>query len=142
LTAEAFHEYCNGKIMAQRFGDFLKKPAGRSHASKQGNYLLQPTLTDVIWGDIRLPLGGRYCEDIFEMIQRLNSIIPGVSSGQTILYGPEIKFHGVKIQTNEYLHAGKNIYVAGDGAGLSRGIVGAMASGILAAEGISRAIEK
>jgi len=140
LVAEAFHEYGGGKIMAQRLGDIKKRPAGRSKESKQNNYVLHPTLNDVTWGDLRLPLTGRYCEDILEMIDRLNSIMPGIASSQTILYGPEIKFHGLKIKTDEYLHAGKNIYVAGDGAGVSRGIVGAACSGLLTAEGILKKI--
>ncbi len=138
LVAESFYEYSGGKIMAQRFGDTQKRPAGRSKEYNRGNYVLQPTLKDVTWGDIRLPMGGRYWEDIEEMIIRLNSVMPGVASGQTILYAPEIKFHGLRIKTDEYLHAGKGIYVAGDGSGMSRGIVGAMASGIRAAEGILR----
>ena len=136
LAAESFYEHGGGKLMAQRFGDTQKRPAGRSKECKKGDYVLQPTLTDVTWGDIRIPMGARYWEDIEEMIIRLNSVMPGVASGQTILYAPEIKFHGLKIKTDKYLHAGKNIYVAGDGSGLSRGIVGAMASGMLAAEGI------
>jgi len=119
-------------------GDIKKRPAGRSKDSKQNNYLLQPTLRDVTWGDLRLPLSGRYCEDVLEMLERLNSVMPGVASGQTILYAPEIKFRGLNIKTDKYLHAGKNIYVAGDGSEFSRGIVGAGVSGILAGEGIQR----
>ena len=140
-VASGFNKFGDGKPMAQRLEDLKKRPAGRSWEHKQSRYILQPTLTDITWGDIKLPLGARYFDNIIEMIERRgghNSVLPGLASGKTILYGPEIKFHGLKIKTDEYLHAGKNIYVAGDGAGLSRGIVGAAASGLLAAEGILR----
>jgi uncharacterized FAD-dependent dehydrogenase len=62
--------------------------------------------------------------------------MPGLAGDSTILYAPEMKFHGLRIKTDEYLHTSDNIFVAGDGAGVSRGIVGAAASGIRAAEGI------
>lgn len=133
-VAESFNDLGAGKLIAQRFGDLEK--GSRSKPKNQDRYILQPTLRDVTWGDISLALQGRYVDDVKEMVHRLNSVMPGVSSSQTILYGPEIKFHGLRIKTDEYLYAGRNIYVAGDGSGISRGIVGAMASGILAAEGI------
>ena len=54
-----------------------------------------------------------------------------------LLYATEIKFHGLRVLTDEFLRTSiPEIYVAGDGAGLSRGIVGAAVSGLLAAEGI------
>ena len=62
--------------------------------------------------------------------------MPALEGDSTILYAPEMKFHGLNITTNETLHCVDNIFVAGDGADLSRGIIGAAASGLLAAEGI------
>jgi hypothetical protein len=72
-------------------------------------------------------------------MNRLDGIMPGLANDSTILYLPEIKFHGLRIATNGNLRvegSKKPIYIAGDGSGFSRGIVGAAASGILAAEGI------
>ena len=82
----------------------------------------------------------RYVSDITEGIRRLDRIIPGLASDSTILHAPEIKFHGLSIPTDEYLKAKEGIYVAGDGSGYSRGIVGAAASGLRAAEGILKKI--
>jgi uncharacterized FAD-dependent dehydrogenase len=43
----------------------------------------------------------------------------------------------MRIQTNDMLRTKiPNLYVAGDGAGVSRGIVGAAATGLVAARGI------
>ena len=80
----------------------------------------------------------RYTADIIEGIEKLDRIIPGLANNSTILHAPEIKFHGLKISTDVYLQAKPGIYVAGDGSGYSRGIVGAAASGLRAAEGILR----
>lgn len=135
-VAQTFYYIGGNKIVLQRFGDLEK--GCRSREENQKRYVLQPTLTDVTWGDISLGMPGRQLQDIKEAIHRFDKVIPGLASSQTLLYAPEIKFHGLNIQTDKYLHAKDNIYVAGDGAGLSRGIVGAAASGFLAAKGIER----
>lgn len=122
------------KTLAQRFGDLMRYK--RSWESQQERYDLQPTLKDVTWGDLALAMPARYLTDIIEGIQRLDKMIPGLGSDSTILHAPEIKFHGLHISTDEYLKANYRIYVAGDGSGFSRGIVGAAASGLRAAEGI------
>jgi hypothetical protein len=54
-----------------------------------------------------------------------------------LLYAPEIKFYAMRIETNKKLQTVlPNIFVAGDGAGVSRGITIAAATGIIAANGI------
>ncbi|MAG77936.1 FAD-dependent oxidoreductase, partial [archaeon] len=50
-----------------------------------------------------------------------------------------IKLRSSKIKTDKFLESKiKNLYVAGDGAGVSGNIVGAAATGIIAAKGILR----
>ncbi len=122
------------KITVQRFKDL--KSGRKSKTSDNWKYHLHPTLKEAEWGDISLVLPARYYLNIVNGIEKLNKVIPGITNDSTLLYAPEMKFHGLNITTNKYLHAGKNIYIAGDGAGVSRGIVGAAASGLLAAKGI------
>lgn len=126
----------------QRLGDIRK--GHRSHAEKKGEFLVKSTLEDVIYGDIGLAIPYRIEIDILEGLEKLDKIIPGVANDETLLYAPEIKFHGLRPYTNKYLAATKkkNVYFAGDGAGLSRGIAGAACSGMLAAEGILKDIRK
>jgi hypothetical protein len=75
--------------------------------------------------------------DIIEGLEILDEIIPGVEADSTLLYAPEIKFYArellvnKKFQTNIY-----GLHAAGDGAGLSRGLVTAGATGILAGRGM------
>ncbi|GAI20979.1 unnamed protein product, partial [marine sediment metagenome] len=64
-------------------------------------------------------------------------VAPGVASDSTLLYAPEVKFYAMQITVNENMETNvPNLFVAGDGAGLSRGIVNAAATGLLAARGI------
>ncbi|MFW9889714.1 MAG: FAD-dependent oxidoreductase, partial [Candidatus Thorarchaeota archaeon] len=60
-----------------------------------------------------------------------------VYSGTTLLYAPEIKYSAMTVETKDHFETSVDgIYVAGDGAGLSRGIVPAAVTGFWAAEGI------
>ena len=63
--------------------------------------------------------------------------MPGVSSNSTLIYAPEIKFSANRLCTNKDLETSvRNLFVAGDGAGLSGGLVTAAATGVVAAQGI------
>jgi uncharacterized FAD-dependent dehydrogenase len=134
---EYIYNLGGGKIIAQRYGDLKRNR--RSKEDKQSQYFLQPTLKDFTWGSLYF-LPEIYHSGIHEGIQRLDGIMPGLANDSTILYVPEIKFHGLKIPTNDHLRViskdNHPVYVAGDGSGFSRGIVGAAACGVLAAEGI------
>ena len=64
--------------------------------------------------------------------------MPGINSGSTLLYAPEVKFRSSKVKTNKKLETSlKGLYVAGDGAGLSGSITGAGVTGIIAGRAIS-----
>ena len=72
-----------------------------------------------------------------EAISRLDMVMPGIASPQTLLYAPEIKFYSVKVKISKYLETTlENVFAAGDGVGLSRGINVAAATGVIAARGI------
>jgi uncharacterized protein len=70
-------------------------------------------------------------------METVHCVIPGVASDSTLLHAPEIKYSAKRIQTNPALETSiPGFYVAGDGAGLSRGIVAAGVTGLLAARDI------
>lgn len=143
-NAKYFAQFINNlggnQITAIRWGDFRCNK--RSDAEKQSNYFIQPTLKGFNWGSAYfLPV--IYHESIRDAMERLDGIMPGLANDGTILYIPEIKFHGLRIPTDENLRVrgiDKPIYVAGDGSGFTRGIVGAAVSGLLSAEGIIKQI--
>ena len=80
----------------------------------------------------------RLVDDIMDGLSRLEKVIPGIANNSTLIYAPEIKYSAKKIDITKNLETVQvsNLFVAGDGAGLSRGIVSAAVTGILAARGI------
>lgn len=124
-----------GKPILQRLGDLLD--GKRSTWNRIERSHVEPTLKDVTPGDISMALPYRFVKDIIEGLEILDRLIPGVADNSTLLYATEIKFHGLKILTDSNLRTSvPEIFVAGDGAGLSRGIVGAAVSGLIAGKGI------
>ena len=127
-----------GKPLIQRLADLQ---AGRRSTWKRiRRSYVQPTLEEVTPGDISMALPHRTVTNILEGLQILNQVLPGINSGATLLYAPEIKLRGNRIRINKKMQTGiKNLFVAGDGAGASGNIVGAAISGLLAAKGILKA---
>ena len=100
-------------------------------------YDFEPTLSDCTAGDISLATPAKILRPIWNAMKMLDTIVPGVLHPGTIMYYPEIKLYANKPRfVDEYFQAAENIYLVGDGAGTSRGITGAWASGIRAADGI------
>lgn len=124
-------------ILVQRLGDLL---AGRrSNPKRMLRGTVTPTLPDATPGDLSLVLPFRYLSDILEMLSALDALAPGVFSRNTLLYGVEVKFYGSRLKVAPNLESEvANMFGAGDGVGISRGLVQASASGLLAAEAISR----
>lgn len=124
-----------GKPLIQRFGDLRR--GRRSTLDKIKRNPVKNTLEEVTPGDISMALPHRIVKDILEGLEVLDKIIPGVASDSTLLYAPEAKFYAIKLKVDKNMQTSiKNLYAAGDGCGLSRDIVNAGATGILAARGI------
>jgi len=119
----------------QRLGDLHR--GRRSTGERIARNPVRNTLKDVTPGDISMALPHRIVMDVIEGLEILNEIIPGVNADSTLLYAPEIKFYAREISVDRDLQTSiRSLYAAGDGAGLSRGIVAAAATGLLAARGI------
>jgi uncharacterized FAD-dependent dehydrogenase len=131
-----------GKPLLQRLGD-LKK-GRRSTWERLKRSYVEPTLRFVTPGDISMALPHRVVTNLLEGLDMLDRVVPGVASDATLLYAPEIKFAAVRPETREHFETAvvDNLFVAGDGAGVTRGIVPAAAMGIACAEGIIERIKK
>lgn len=113
------------------------KVGRRSTMDRINKGFIEPTLKDVVAGDLALALPHRIIIDILEGLETLDKIIPGVNNGETLLYGPEIKFFSNEIDTDSNMKLkNENIYFIGDGAGKAGNIVAAAATGIIAANDI------
>ncbi len=127
----------DGKPIVQRLGDL--RAGRRSTWERVRRSIVEPTLRDVVPGDIALALPHRVVTDILEALDRIDDVIPGIASNHTLIYAPEIKYYSMRAVVNRYLETTvENIFAAGDGAGLSRGINIAAATGVIAAWGILR----
>jgi uncharacterized FAD-dependent dehydrogenase len=126
-------------VILQRLGDLL---AGRRSTPRRiARGRVKPTLTDVIPGDLSFVLPYRYISNILEMLKAIDKIAPGVNSPHTLLYGVEVKFYSRQITLKDHLETEmKNLFAVGDGAGVSRGLIQASASGIIAAREILKRV--
>jgi uncharacterized FAD-dependent dehydrogenase len=126
-----------GGVIVQRLGDLL---AGRRSTKKRmGRCLTRPTLPEATPGDLSFVFPYRHLLSIIEMLRALEKVAPGVYSRHTLLYGVEVKFYSNRINVSPEMESDvKGLFVIGDGAGITRGLLQASASGILAA----RAVEK
>jgi uncharacterized FAD-dependent dehydrogenase len=126
-----------GKPILQRLADLRK--GRRSTWSRLRKSLVKPSLTDVTPGDISMALPHRIVTNILEGFEKLDEVMPGINSGSTLLYAPEVKFRSSRIKTDRELETDvASLHVAGDGAGVSGSITGAAATGIIAARGMLR----
>jgi uncharacterized FAD-dependent dehydrogenase len=124
-----------GKPIIQRLSDL--RNGRRSTWSRINKSFVQPSFKDATPGDIAMALPHRIVTNIVEGLEMLDKVMPGINSGSTLLYAPEIKLRSSKIKTTKGLESNmKNVYVAGDGAGVSGNIVGAAATGVIAARDI------
>jgi uncharacterized FAD-dependent dehydrogenase len=127
----------SGGIMVQRLGDL--RAGRRTTDQRLERCITRPTLKEASPGDLNLVLPHRYVVNVLEMIDALDQVAPGVASRHTLLYGVEAKFYSSRLKlTRDLETAVRNLFAAGDGAGVTRGLVQASASGLLAAREILR----
>lgn len=124
-----------GKPILQRLKDL--EGGQRSTEKRIDRVPYNPTLKEYTPGDISMALPDRVTVNLTEGLDRLNNIIEGVTSDNTLLYAPEIKFYDTKYDVTRDLETAlEGFYVAGDASGHSRGIVYSAITGMIAAEDI------
>lgn len=131
-----------GGVLVQRLGDL--QSGRRSTEKRISKGMVPPTLKEATPGDLSLVLPYRHLVDILEMLEAMDRIAPGVNSPHTLLYGVEVKFYSSRLELSPGLESRiNNLFAAGDGAGVTRGLAQASASGIhvarqiLAREGVA-----
>jgi len=125
----------SGGVIIQRLGDL--ESGRRSTPERIARSVVAPTLKNATPGDLSFVLPYRYLADIREMLQALDEIAPGIHSRDTLLYGIEVKFYSSRLQLSNFLETKiHNLFTIGDGAGVTRGLVQASASGLIVAREI------
>jgi uncharacterized FAD-dependent dehydrogenase len=126
-----------GEPMMQRVGDFRANKRSTRHTFNDDLYDFEPTLKSATPGDISLAIPAKILRDIWSALKMLDFIVPGVLHPSSIIYYPEIKTYANKPRfINKHFAIKPNVYAIGDGAGTSRGITAAWASGIRTARDI------
>lgn len=132
--------FLGGGVIVQRLGDLIK--GRRSTAERIARGMVEPTLSDSTPGDLSFVLPYRYLSNIVEMLEALDRIAPGVNSRHTLLYGVEVKFYSMQIRlTNSLETEIPDLFAIGDGAGVSRGLIQASVSGVIAAREVSKRLK-
>lgn len=125
----------NGTVIVQRYGDIVK--GRRSTVKRIEEGFVEPTLKEAVPGDLSLVLPYKTMQSLIEMIEALDHITPGIANDHTLLYGVEAKFYSDRIEcSNNFETKIKNLYVGGDGAGITRGLAQAGANGVYVARDI------
>lgn len=124
-----------GKPLMQRVGDFRMGRRSKAESFNNDLYDFEPSLKDCCPSDISLAMPAKILRCIWSSMKKLDTIVPGILHPSTIMYFPEIKLYANKPEyKDDHFQVAEGVFFAGDGAGTSRGITGAWASGIRAAE--------
>lgn len=124
-----------GGAIVQRLGDLWE--GRRSTEKRLAKSMVEPTLKDATPGDLTLVLPYRYIQNILEMLEALNNLMPGIWAKHTLLYGVEVKFYSARVKVSEDMSTEiEGLYAIGDGAGITRSLAQASVSGVIAADSI------
>jgi len=144
-------EYCKGlaqitnylagdkSVIVQRLNDFVVGRATTDERLEEVSF--EPSIQGYP-GNLNLVLPYRVYDSIKEFLIKLDRVIPGLLSDDTILYGIEIKTYSQRVKVDDKLRTDiENFYLIGDGSGLTRGLVQASMSGLLVADNVVESIK-
>jgi uncharacterized FAD-dependent dehydrogenase len=124
-----------GTVIVQKFGDIIN--GRRSTEKRIAEGFVHPTLKEAVPGDLGLILPYKTMRSIIDMIKALDYVTPGIANDHTLLYGVEAKFYSDRIECDQRFETKiKNLFVGGDGAGITRGLAQAGACGVYVARNI------
>lgn len=128
-------------IIIQRLGDL--QIGQRTTDERLERSTVEPTLRSCTPGDLSFVLPYRHLRDILDMLEAMDKLVPGVNSRDTLLYGVEVKFYSARLELSPELETRiENLYAVGDGAGVTRGLVQASASGVMAARAAAEKLSR
>ena len=130
----------NGGVIVQKYGDIKKGRRSTQKRIEEG--FVKPTLKEACPGDLGLVLPYNVMKSLIEMVEALNYVTPGIASDHTLFYGVEAKFYSDRpVVDNKFETTIKNLYVGGDGAGITRGLAQAGANGVKIARSIKEKVD-
>ncbi len=131
----------DGSIIVQKYGDI--KSGRRTTQKRLDEGFVTPTLPEAVPGDLGLVLPYNTMKSLIEMVEALDYITPGIATEHTLFYGVEAKFYSARPKVNNQFETKiQNLYTIGDGAGMTRGLAQAGASGVVVARSITKKEEE
>lgn len=133
----------NGSVLLQTLADWQNEK--RSKPESLRNFPVKPTLQEAAPGDLRgYALPERIFAAINEMMEALGRFIPGMNVGNNVLlYGIEVKFYSRRVVfAKNFETKAVNLYVVGDGSGVTRGMAQSTIMGIKTARDIAEKQDK
>ncbi len=128
-------------VICQRLGDL--RSGRRSTEQRIARGVVRPTLSRATPGDLSFVLPHRYLSGILEALEALDRFAPGLGSRHTLLYGVEVKLYSARPRLSQALETEvADLFAVGDGAGVTRGLVQAAASGLVAGREVRRRAEQ
>ncbi len=135
LISHLANKLSNGGVIVQKYGDILKGRRSTKKRIEEG--FVKPTLKEAVPGDLGLILPYNTMKSLIEMMEALNHVTPGIASNHTLFYGVEAKFYSDRVEVDDHFETSiRNLYVGGDGAGITRGLAQAGANGVKVARSI------
>jgi uncharacterized FAD-dependent dehydrogenase len=137
----ALSNMLGGGVVVQRYGDLIR--GHRSTPERIKHNTVIPTL-NAEPGNLGDILPKRPMDDILEMIEKLDHLVPGMTNDDNLLYGVEVKHYNMTVNVNENLEAVnyKGLYFIGDGAGWTHSLSQSSASGLYISEKILENLKK
>ncbi len=131
----ALSNMLGGGVIVQRYGDLIR--GKRSTKERMMHNTVTPTL-NAEPGNLGDVLPKRTLDDILEMIEKLDHLVPGMTNDDNLLYGVEVKRYNMTVKVNTSLEADgyKGLYIIGDGSGWTHSLSQSSASGLYVAEKI------
>ena len=123
-----------GNIMVQRFGDLIRGRRTNAHRLQGGT--VRPTMK-AFPGDLSIVMPYRALTNIIETIYALDAVAPGTANDDTLLYGCENKYYSLCPKHNGDFEIADNMYLIGDGSGITRGLSQSGAMGLYVADRIT-----
>lgn len=119
----------DGSVIVQKYGDIIK--GRRSTKKRIDEGFVIPTLKEAVPGDLGLILPYNTMKSLIEMVEALDHVTPGIANDHTLFYGVEAKFYSDRVEVDSNFETKiKNLYVGGDGGGITRGLAQAGANGV------------
>jgi uncharacterized FAD-dependent dehydrogenase len=123
-------------VLVQRLGDL--RAGRRSTPERIAAGSIVPTMPTAAPGDLAFALPYRHLVGVLEFLEAMDRLAPGVAADDTLLYGIEVKFYSSRLRLSDQLETTiPGLFAIGDGAGVTRGLAQASASGVWVARAIA-----